>query len=140
MALSDYYAPEDIASGTPAGSGPVGFLFKNPNNTVTNNVVADSVGTAYWYKLDQSSKPCTLNYYIHLQLNVAVWPNPKNYKLYTARFGTFSKNVAHSMYQGFVNCLYGNPSLQLQPQLVDSLSVYAVDFGIPSISHRTVMF
>ena len=34
------------------GSGPVGFLIKGPNNALTNNVVADSVGTGYWYKLD----------------------------------------------------------------------------------------
>lgn len=37
------------------GSGPVGFLVKSQNNTITRNVAADGLGTAFWYKIESTS-------------------------------------------------------------------------------------
>lgn len=63
------------------GTGPAGFWLTNPDNTVRNNVVADSVGNGFW--LAYPSKT--------LGANKAV-----NLKPYNMSFGVFDDNTAHS--------------------------------------------
>jgi cell surface hyaluronidase len=91
-----------------ASNGPAAFWISHPNNTYTNNAVAGSEGTGYWYHLDS----------VHVVPSLEPTPN-------LAPFGTFENNRVRSSRQGFSSCLFptGMAGIDLPGAVIRNLSV-----------------
>jgi hypothetical protein len=110
--------PSDILQG-PFAYGPATFWISNANNTFTNNVAAGSVGTGFWYELeDDADGPYAGTGYS---------PN-------TRPFATFQNNVAHSMTEALTTCsslgsIYGPATFDNVWPLTDFVS-YGTYIGL----------
>lgn len=106
---------------SPASNGPAVFWISHPNNTYTNNAVAGSEGSGYWYHLATTGPD-------------DVTPN-------TATFGKFNNNRVHSGRQGFTSCREtGNGfGMDSQSVLIERLTVNHVGQGIWPCSLNTLV-
>lgn len=84
--------PSDLFMGV-AAKGPAAFWISNGDNTITNNVVAGSQGSAYWYHTEDKPTGASSNL-----------PQYANVNPMTSRFGKFENNTVHSSRMAFSSC------------------------------------
>eukprot|EP00026_Physarum_polycephalum_P001401 Phypoly_transcript_01402.p1 GENE.Phypoly_transcript_01402~~Phypoly_transcript_01402.p1 ORF type:complete len:620 (+),score=52.01 Phypoly_transcript_01402:781-2640(+) len=119
--------------------GPGVFWISNPNNTITNNVAAASSTTGFWYQpqlfnlswYDPAAHTCP---YHKEPERACPWSGPA--QPWNAPFGKFENNMAHSMMQGWSDCMDpGGPNGQLTYSSgfgadYHNLKIWGVSLGI----------